>query len=60
MGEQLARIFLVKRAGEPVVAIDEHGRAHTRNGDSLDLMAIYKRRHRLDDVADEVIELAAL
>nr|WP_258066443.1 hypothetical protein [Rathayibacter sp. AY1D4] len=43
-----------------MVAIDEHGRAHTRNGDSLDLMAIYKRRHRLDDVADEVIELAAL
>lgn len=60
LGAQLRQIFLVKRDNKPVVVIDNHPRAHTRDGDYLDLMAIYKRRHRLDDVTNELIERIAL
>ncbi|PPH34525.1 hypothetical protein C5C53_15340 [Rathayibacter sp. AY1E3] len=56
LGDRLRRILVMTRGGDPVLAVDEDGRAHLRTGEHVDLLTVYKRRRRLDDVLDEVME----
>lgn len=45
----------VLRGGECVAVLDDAGVAHTQSG-ALDLMPLYKKRHRLDDVVTAVLD----
>jgi hypothetical protein len=52
--DRFRRILIMTRGGEPVLVLDEDGRAHLRTGEPVDLFALYKLRRRLDDVLVEV------
>jgi hypothetical protein len=49
------RVWMLQRGGQSVSLISELGLAFSKNADPVDLMATYKRNHRLDDVLSFVV-----